>query len=143
MLHLYPHPSMEVFTFWLRADLVAICLAVWAPTSVFLEDVRSSGAIGFCLLNQSGVVKHETMKVLGNPRKVAFAKHHSPSLRLSLIKSHCSCCIKDGSIQLVSGLGDSRTAMSTVRPFASLDEWLFPSVKEKEVPFPLTNTTRG
>ncbi|CAJ1329469.1 unnamed protein product [Effrenium voratum] len=31
---------MEVFTFWLRADLVAICLAVWAPTSVFLEDVR-------------------------------------------------------------------------------------------------------
>ena len=39
VLHLYPHPSMESFNFWLRMDLVGICFAVWAPTAVFLEDV--------------------------------------------------------------------------------------------------------
>jgi hypothetical protein len=39
VIHLYPHPSMESFNFWLRMDLVGICFAVWAPTAVFLEDV--------------------------------------------------------------------------------------------------------
>ncbi|CAE7763222.1 unnamed protein product [Symbiodinium pilosum] len=39
-LHLYPHPSVPTFNFWLRMDLVSICFAVWAPTSVFLSDVR-------------------------------------------------------------------------------------------------------
>lgn len=40
VLHLYPHPSMESFNFWLRMDLVGISFAVWAPTAVFLEDAR-------------------------------------------------------------------------------------------------------
>eukprot|EP00438_Fugacium_kawagutii_P031967 Skav226975 [mRNA] locus=scaffold927:25919:30909:- [translate_table: standard] len=38
VLHLYPHPSVESFNFWLRMDLIGICFAVWAPTAVFLED---------------------------------------------------------------------------------------------------------
>ncbi|CAK8994880.1 unnamed protein product [Durusdinium trenchii] len=40
VLHLYPHPSVEIFNVWLRMDLVGICFAVWAPTSVFLDDAR-------------------------------------------------------------------------------------------------------
>ncbi|CAE7349018.1 unnamed protein product [Symbiodinium sp. CCMP2592] len=39
-LHLYPHQSVASFNCWLRVDLVSICFAVWAPTSVFLSDVR-------------------------------------------------------------------------------------------------------
>ncbi|CAE6913608.1 SFT2 [Symbiodinium natans] len=39
VLHLYPHQSVSAFNFWLRIDLVSICFAVWAPTSVFLSNV--------------------------------------------------------------------------------------------------------
>lgn len=40
MLHLYPHRSVSELIVWMRLDMVAICFAVWAPTSAFSNDVQ-------------------------------------------------------------------------------------------------------
>jgi len=37
MLHLFPHSSVISLEAWMKADMVGICFAVWAPTSAFLS----------------------------------------------------------------------------------------------------------
>lgn len=49
MLHLCPHKSEPEMRAWMKADMVTLCFAVWAPTSAFLADLGHWLA-QFCLV---------------------------------------------------------------------------------------------